>query len=108
MNTDTLVIALVGVILGGGLTGALIPVFRFKADKGSVIAVGAESAVASLTAALKRSDQRVTNLEAENQMLLVTIEEMKIKIEGAQESVRVLTRDLDRTKARLDQILKEK
>ena len=107
MNQATLVSTLVGLILGGGGVGALIPVLRFKADKGSVIAVGAESAVASLTAALARSDTRVTHLEAENQMLMVTIEELRIKVEEAQSSVRLLTRDLDSTKAKLDEILKE-
>ena len=107
MNQATLVSTLVGLILGGGGVGALIPVSRFKADKGSVIAVGAESAVASLTAALARSDTRVTHLEAENQMLMVTIEELRIKVEEAQSSVRLLTRDLDSTKAKLDEILKE-
>lgn len=108
MNKATLVATLVGMILGGGGAGALIPVFRFRADKGNVIAVGAEAAVASLTAALARSDTRVSNLEAENQMLLITIEELRIKVEELQTSSRVLTRDLDTTKARLDEILKEK
>jgi chromosome segregation ATPase len=107
MSLTTVVVALVAAILGGGGVGALTPVFRFKADKSNVIAVGAEAAVASLTAALARSDTRVTNLEAENKMLLVTIEELRIKVEAAQDSVRLLTRDLSATKTQLDEILKE-
>lgn len=101
MNEATLVATLVGLILGGGGVGALIPVFRFRADKGSVIAVGAEAAVASLTAALARSDTRVTHLEAENQMLMITIEELRIKVDDAQQSLKIL-------KAQLDLIVKEK
>lgn len=108
MNQTTLVATLVGLILGGGGVGAIIPVLRFRADKGNVIAVGAEAAVASLTAALARSDSRVSNLEAENQMLLITIEELRIKVEEAQKSVVILTKDLDSTKSKLDEILKEK
>lgn len=108
MNQATLVATLVGLILGGGGVGAIIPVLRFRADKGNVIAVGAEAAVASLTAALARSDTRVTHLEAENQMLMVTVEELKMKIESSIETIKTLTRDLDSTKNRLDQILEER
>lgn len=108
MNLTTLVIGLVGLILGGGGVGALMPVFRFKSEKGNVIAVGAEAAVASLTAALARSDTRVSHLEAENQMLMITIEELRMKVEDAQRSVHILTRDLNSTKQRLDEILKER
>jgi len=104
MNVQTLVIALVAAILGGGGVGALLPVFRYRADKGNVIAVGAEAAVASLTAALVRSDQRVSNLEAENKMQLITIEEMKIKFDA--ELTRLRT-DLRLALTRIDQIQKE-
>jgi len=104
MNVQTLVIALVAAILGGGGVGALLPVFRYRADKGNVIAVGAEAAVASLTAALARSDQRVSNLEAENKMQLITIEEMKIKFDN---ELTRLRRDLASALARIDQIQKE-
>ena len=108
MNSTTVVVAIVGVILGGGGVGAILPVFRYRTDKGNIIAVGAEAAVASLTAALARSDTRVSHLEAENQMLMVTIEELRIKVEAAQESVKLLTKDLHATKTQLDTILKEK
>lgn len=104
MNVQTLVIALVAAILGGGGVGALLPVFRYRADKGNVIAVGAEAAVASLTAALVRSDTRVSNLEAENKMQLITIEEMKIKFDG---ELTRLRSDLAQALTRIDQIQKE-
>jgi len=104
MNTQALVIGIVGLILGGGGVGAFLPVFRYKADKGSVIAVGAEAAVASLTAALARSDQRVSNLEAENKMQLVQIEEMKIKFD---QELNRLRNDLASALKRIDQIQKE-
>lgn len=108
MNQATLVATLVGLILGGGGVGTIIPVLRYRADKGNVIAVGAEAAVASLTAALARSDQRVSHLEAENQMLMVTVEELRITVQDAQKSVIILTRDLETTKNKLDEILKGK
>jgi len=104
MNVQTLVIAMVAAILGGGGVGALLPVFRYRADKGNVIAVGAEAAVASLTAALVRSDQRVSNLEAENKMQLITIEEMKIKFDA---ELTRLRNDLRLALTRIDQIQKE-
>lgn len=108
MNLTTVVVALVAAILGGGGVGAFLPVFRYKTDKGNIIAVGAEAAVASLTAALARSDTRVSHLEAENQMLMITIEELRIKVEAAQESVKILTKDLSVTKTQLDAILNDK
>ena len=101
MNQATLVATLVGLILGGGGVGAIIPVLRFRADKGNVIAVGAESAVASLTAALARSDKRLTDLEAENQICQATNAELKTKFED-------LSRDFTFVKSRLNQLLEEK
>lgn len=105
MNVQTLVIALVAAILGGGGVGALLPVFRYKADKGNVIAIGAEAAVASLTAALARSDTRVSNLEAENKMQLIAIEDMKIKFDSELNRLRT---DLSNALDRIDQIQKER
>ena len=101
MNSTTVVVALVAAILGGGGVGALLPVFRFRADKGNVVAVGAEAAVASLTAALARSDSRLERVEAENVICQATNEELKIKIE-------TLTRDFTLLKSRLNQLLEEK
>lgn len=100
MNVTTLVIGLVGLILGGGGVGALLPVFRYKADKGSVIAVGAEAAVTSLTAALARSDNRLQKVEAENQICQVANEELKIKVE-------TLTRDFTLLKSRFNQLMED-
>lgn len=108
MNLTTLVVGLVSLILGGGGVGAAIPVFRYKADKSNVIAVGAESAVASLTAALAQSDHRVTQCEAENVQLRITLEEFKIKLEAAEVTVRQVSRDLASTKSTLDEILRGK
>lgn len=108
MNPTTLVIALVGVILGGGGVGGMTTIFRFKADKGNVVAEGAEAAVASLTAALKQSDHRVTQCEAENVQLRISLEELKIKLEAAEMTVRQVSRDLASTKLTLDGILKGK
>ena len=105
MDTTTAVAALVGVILGGGGIGAFIPFLRFRADKGNVIAVGSEAAVASLTTALTISDRRVSACEAENAMLRVAVEEMKIKVETAEASLRQVSRDLAATKQKLDEIL---
>lgn len=101
MKLTTLVIGLVGLILGGGGVGALTPVFRFRADKGNVVAMGAESAVASLTAALDRSDKRLANVEAENQICHAANAELRIKFDS-------LTRDFTFMKSRLDQLLEEK
>lgn len=108
MNASTLVVALVAAVLSGGGVGALIPVFRYKADKGNVIAVGAESAVASLTAALAQSDHRVAQCEAENVQLRIALEDLKIKLEAAEVTVRQVSRDLASTKLTLDEILKGK
>ena len=101
MNVATLVVGLVGLILGGGGVGALLPVFRFRADKGSVIAVGAEAAVTSLTAALARSDTRLQKVEAENQICQVANEELRIKVE-------TLTRDFTLLNSRFNQLIEEK
>lgn len=88
MDTDALVIGLVGLILGGGGVGAVIPVIRYRTDKDSAIAVGAESAVQSLTAALAISDQRVTKLETEMAKKDTVIERLMAKVEELERIVR--------------------
>lgn len=105
MDSSTLVIGLVGLILGGGGIGALIPILRFRADRDSTIATGAETAVQSLTTALQRSDARVTHLEAENASLRATISQLRVDVDTAQMSVRAITRDLAETRQKLDDIL---
>jgi chromosome segregation ATPase len=108
MDWNAIVPVLVGIILGGGLTGALIPIFRYKADKGNIIAVGAEAAVASLKGALDRSDLRVASLEKELEKCGGLIADLKTKVEEAYETVKTLTGDLEQTKKRLDKVLNGK
>jgi chromosome segregation ATPase len=105
MDWNAIVPVLVGIILGGGLTGALIPIFRYKTDQANVIAVGAEAAVASLKGALDRSDMRVAHLEKELEKCGGLISDLKLKVEEAYETVKNLTGDLEATKKRLDKVL---
>lgn len=107
MSTSTWLIGAIGLILGGGGIGALIPLFRFRADRDSAVATGAEIAVQSLTIALQRSDTRVTHLEDENAKLRATIAELRSDVDTAQVAVRNLTRDLAETRLKLDMMLKE-
>lgn len=104
---SAVVIALIGIILGGGGVGALLPLFRYRTDRDSVIAEGAESAVQSLTIALQRSDLRVTHLEDENHKLRTKVEELKTTIEATQAKMQTLTNDLLDTKLKLEKMMKE-
>lgn len=105
MDNTTVVVALVGVILGGGGVGAIVPLLRFRADRDSTIAAGSEAAVQSLTTALIRSDLRVTHLEAENETLRATIEKLRTDVDRAQASVIRLSADLAETRQKLDNLL---
>lgn len=107
VDATTIVVALVSVILGGGLSGALIPIFKYRTEKDSAIAVGAEAAVQSLTAALLQSDLRVERCVKENGELRQVVEEMQTKLQSAYETIRGLVEDLQETKAKLNRLLKE-
>lgn len=107
IDSTTIIVALVSVILGGGLTGGLIPIFKYRTEKDSAIAVGAESAVASLTAALLQSDQRVDRCVKENEALRTLVNELKDKLDSAHDTIRGLVEDLQETKTKLNRILKE-
>ena len=107
VDGTTIVVALVSVILGGGLTGGLIPIFKYRTEKDSAIAVGAESAVASLTAALLQSDQRVNRCIQENEALRSIVNELKEKLDSAHDTIRGLVTDLQDTKTKLNRLLKE-
>ena len=106
MTMDAVLIGIVGVILGGGGIGALIPLLRFRADRDTAVATGAEIAVQSLTVALKRSDDRVTHLEEENDKLRAIISELRLDVTTAQIAVRNITNDLAETKAKLDRLVR--
>ena len=103
---SAVVIAIMGIILGGGGVGALIPIFKVRAERESVIIEGAESAVQSLTLALQRSDLRVEKLEKENDKLRVTVEEMRTHLDAAQTTMQILTNDLTETKTKLERLMK--
>lgn len=107
VDTTTIVVALVSVILGGGFTGGLIPIFKYRQEKDSAIAVGAESAVQSLTAALAQSDLRVERCVKENEALRAIVNELKDKLETAHDTIRELVSDLQETKTKLNRLLKE-
>lgn len=107
VDSTTVIVALVSVILGGGLTGGLIPIFKYRQEKDSAIAVGAESAVASLTAALLQSDQRVERCVKENEALRTIVDELKNKLDSAHDTIRGLVMDLQDTKEKLNRLLKE-
>jgi len=101
------VIAVIGIILGGGGVGAFVPLIRYRTDRDSVIAEGAESAVQSLTIALARSDIRVAHLEEENNRLRTTVEELRGNIESTQAAMQMLTNDLAVTKDKLERMMKD-
>lgn len=105
MGQSTWVIALVSLILGGGGIGGLMQIPKFRAEKDNVIVTGSEAAVQSLMSALKQSDYRVTQCEAENAQLRIALEDIKIKLEAAEATVRQVSRDLAATKQRLDDIV---
>lgn len=107
LTTGDLIIALVGVILGGSGIGAIIPLLRLRVDKDSVVATGSEVAVKSLTNALERSDRRVTHLESENETLRATIAQLRLDLELAKADVRNLAFDLANTKQTMQKIIKE-
>lgn len=114
VDTTTIVVALVSVILGGGLTGGLIPIFKYRQEKDSAIAIGAESAVQSLTAALNAADLRWDRCVKENESLRAIIEEFRVKLDdahdkfnAAQDTIRGLVADLQETKTKLNRLLKE-
>lgn len=108
VDVTTVVVALVSVILGGGLSGALIPIFKYRTEKDSAIAVGAESAVQSLTAALNAADARVNQCIKENESLRQIVDEMQEKLQSAYDTIRGLVEDLQETKTKLNRLLKEK
>lgn len=105
MESSDIVMGVVALLLGGGGVGALVPLFRARADNDSTIAVGSEAAVQSLTTALDRSDRRVAQLEAENAKLRAEIADLRSDVVSAQANVNTLTLDLAETKAKLDKLL---
>jgi chromosome segregation ATPase len=107
MDSTSLTMTIVGLLLGGSGIGGLVAVFRAKADRDSTIATGSEAAVQSLMTALTRSDKRVTELETENERLRAQIQELRNDVDTAQLAVRKLTHDLSDTKMKLDRILSE-
>lgn len=96
MDTGTLVIGLVGLILGAGGVGSLVPILRFRADRGNVIAVGSEAAVQSLTVALQRSDQRVTHLEEDNHNLRVNVNDLTATVSALKSKLEQCERQIER------------
>lgn len=107
VDETTIVVALVSVILGGGLTGGLIPIFKYRQEKDSAIAVGAEAAVQSLTAALQASDARVNICIKENEELRQIVGELRDKLGEAQTVIRDLANDCQDLKTKLNRLLKE-
>lgn len=107
MSNEGLLIGLIGIILGGGGVGAIVPLLRFRTDRDLTIATGSEAAVQSLTTALVRSDARIVHLEQENEKLLSTIVKLRADVDTAQATVRALTYDLAETKRKLDIIFRE-
>lgn len=108
MDEPTWVIALVGMLIGAGGFSAFIPLFRLKRENESAIIAGAQSAVISLTAALKQSETRVTRLEEENQFLKIEIQKLVKDVEAAKKTMNELTKQLNITKVHLDTILSDK
>lgn len=108
MDETTWVIALVGILIGAGGLGAFIPLFKIKSENESSIIAGAQSAVISLTAALKQSETRVTKLEEENQFLKLEIQKLVKDVEAAKKTMNELTKQLNITKIHLDGILNSK
>lgn len=108
IDSTTIVITLVSLILGGGLTGAILPMFKFRTERDSAIAVGAEAAVASLTAALARSDKRIDDQQKELANCNVIIGELKAKLEEAYTTLKNLTTDLESMRKQVDQLPKQK
>lgn len=101
MDQGTLIFGLVTLILGAGGVGSLIPLFRYRADRNNVIAVGSEAAVQSLTIALERADKRVTHLEEENHKLRANVNNLRANVEN-------LMQDLAEMKTKYERMLRNK
>ena len=99
------VIAFIGVFLGAGGVGALIPILKLRQDKESSMVFGSEAAVNSLTTALKQSDIRVTMLEEENKNLKMLIKQLRDDVDASKIAVINLTKTLNDTKAKLNTAL---
>lgn len=107
MDEPMWIVAIVGILLGAGGVGSLIPLFRLRQDKESSMVVGSETAVNSLTIALRQSDVRVTILEEENKNLMVLIEQLRADVDEGKRAVKELTQTLNDTKAKLNFALSE-
>lgn len=105
MNSTLAVAALFGAILGGGGVGTFIQLFRFRTDRDSAIAIGAEAAVQSLTLALNKADSRILSLEGKIKELETIIVGLERGIRASQVSSENLTGQLAVTNIKLDQVL---
>lgn len=76
--------ALVVALLGGGFIGAVVSAWRARkvvpAERDTIIATGAESAVQSLQRALEVSDRRVDELETENTELRESMKTLQAEL----------------------------
>lgn len=105
MENPAWLFGLIGLILGGGGIGALLPLLKIKQDRDSSMVVGSEIAVQSLMTALKNSDTRVTHLEEENESLKIKLDQLKAEVDAAITAVHALTEELNLTRAKLNRAL---